>query len=444
MPVIMRLDQGSKPEPAPEPAPELGNESYNVKDKETEEIKNEPQVHIVEVSPRDGLQNIPEFISTETKVALIRRLAGTGLRTIEIASIVSPKAVPQLADWRDVLGHRTVRELSRSGWEGPAMETGSASASDSDSDSESSRQSESGFESETEPELDLEPREGLSLPILLPNLKGLSLLLSHSPRPAIGSICVFISATGPFSHRNINCSVGDGLLRAAEVTVAAKKAGIPRVRGYISCIFTDPITHERTDPSAVLHCTRFLLESGVDEIALSDTDGSGTAGLTSSLLRYLLENGVPVDRLACHFHDTRGRGLENAWAAYEVGVRVFDGSVAGLGGCPFAPGARGNVDTGSLVKMFEGNGVRTGVDLGLLDEVGKWVKGRLRGYREGGRNGDRNGTRTGLGAGKDEREERNEWIRAVGTAAAAATTTTTTRTGEHCGWAFSRPLGIER
>ncbi|KAL4762306.1 hydroxymethylglutaryl-CoA lyase [Aspergillus foveolatus] len=281
------------------------------------------RVHIVEVSPRDGLQNIPEFIPTEIKVALIGRLAGTGLLTIEIASVVSPKAVPQLADWRDVLGHRV----------------------------------------------------GLGLPILLPNLKGLSLLLSHSPRPPIRSICVFISATAPFSHRNINCSVDDGLLRAREVTVAAKKAGIPRVRGYISCIFTDPITREPTDPSAVLHCTRFLLESGADEIALSDTDGSGTPGLTSSLLRYLLENGVPLDRLACHFHDTRGNGLENVWAAYEVGVRVFDGSVAGLGGCPFAPGARGNVDTVSLVKMFEENGVRTGVDLGLLDEVGKWVKG---------------------------------------------------------------------
>ncbi|KAL4753429.1 hypothetical protein BDW72DRAFT_191114 [Aspergillus terricola var. indicus] len=425
----MRLYRESKPEAEAEN--EIKNENGTENEKE---IKNEPQVHIVEVSPRDGLQNILEFIPTETKVALIRQLAGTGLRTIEVASIVSPKAVPQLADWRDVLEHRTVRDLSRSGREGPA------SASASDSESESSQQSESGFESETESELELESREGLSLPVLLPNLKGLSLLLSHSPRPAIRSICVFISATAPFSHRNINCSVGDGLLRAREVTAAAKKAGIPRVRGYVSCIFTDPITHEPTDPSSVLHCTRFLIESGVDEIALSDTDGSGNAALTSSLLRYLLENGVPVDRLACHFHDTRGRGLENVWAAFEVGVRVFDGSVAGLGGCPFAPGARGNVDTGSLVKMFEGNGVRTGIDLGLLDEVGKWVKGRLRGYREGGRNGDRNGTRAAIGA-KDEREERSEWIRAVGTAAVAATTT---RTGEHCGWAFSRPMGIER
>ncbi|KAL3432515.1 hypothetical protein BDV09DRAFT_187480 [Aspergillus tetrazonus] len=398
----MRLYQESKPEP--ETGLQNGNKNEN-EHKNEDELKNEPQVHIVEVSPRDGLQNIPEFIPTEIKVGLIRRLAGTGLRTIEIASVVSPKAVPQLADWRAVLGHRAVRGLSQSGSGGPA----SASDSDSESESESSQQSESGFGSETESELELEPREGLGLPILLPNLKGLSLLLSHSPRPPIRSICVFISATAPFSHRNINCSVDDGLLRAREVTVAAKKAGIPRVRGYISCIFTDPITREPTNPSAVLHCTRFLLESGADEIALSDTDGSGSPGLTSSLLRYLLENGVPVDRLACHFHDTRGRGLENVWAAYEVGVRVFDGSVAGLGGCPFAPGARGNVDTVSLVKMFEENGVRTGVDLGLLDEVGKWVKGRLRGYRECGRNGDRNGTIIGIGAGKDEREERGEW-----------------------------------
>ncbi|KAL4994730.1 hypothetical protein BDV10DRAFT_188773 [Aspergillus recurvatus] len=428
----MRLHKESRPEPEPQQGKEK-----------------DPQVHIVEVSPRDGLQNIPGFIPTETKISLIRRLAGTGLRTIEVASVVAPKAVPQLADWRDVLGHRTVRALLRSGRGGDdsGMETGSGSGSGSGSDSgsESSQQSESSFESESETERERAPelRKRLNLPILLPNLKGLSLLLSHTHDPAVKSICVFVSATSPFSHRNTNCSVADGLLRAREVTTAAKKAGVSRVRGYISCIFNDPITHEPTAPSAVLHCTRFLLESGVDEIALSDTDGSGTAGLTSSLLRYLLGNGVPVTKLACHFHDTRGTGLENAWAAYEAGVRVFDGSVAGLGGCPFAPGARGNVDTGSLVRMFEEKGVRTGLDLGLLDEVGMWVRGVLGGYEGGGRAGDRDGSRMGIGDGKDEREERREWARTVGAAASTATATTKTR-GGHCGWAFSRPLGVER
>ncbi|KAL5045064.1 hypothetical protein BDW71DRAFT_90661 [Aspergillus fruticulosus] len=408
----MRLHKEFKPEPEPEPEP--GKEK-------------EPQVHIVEVSPRDGLQNIPDFIPTETKISLIRRLAGTGLRTIEIASVVSPRAVPQLADWRDVLGHRSLRGLLQFGCD-----------ENDEDDSESSQRSEASFESETGAEL----TESLNLPVLLPNLKGLSLLLSHAHNPNIKSICVFISATSPFSHRNTNCSVADGLLRAREVTVAAKKAGISRVRGYISCIFNDPITHEATAPSAVLHCTRFLLESGVDEVALSDTDGSGNAGLTSSLLKYLLGNGVPVTKLACHFHDTRGTGLENVWAAFEAGVRVFDGSVAGLGGCPFAPGARGNVDTASLVRMFEGKGVRTGVDLGLLDQVGMWVKEFLGGNKDGGRSSDRDGSRTGIADGKDEREERSEWARTVGTA--ASTVTATSRTGGHCGWAFSRPLGIER
>ncbi|KAL4975945.1 hypothetical protein BDW66DRAFT_166844 [Aspergillus desertorum] len=384
----------------------LLQESKPERDREKEK---KPQVHIVEVSPRDGLQNIPEFIPTEAKVSLIRRLAGTGLRTIEIASVVSPKAVPQLADWRDVLGHRTVRGLLRSGCDGgneddddSGMETSSATGSLSDPGS--SRQSESEAEGGGEPR----PRDALNLPVLLPNLKGLSLLLSHSHTPSIKSICVFISATSPFSHRNINCSVGDGLLRAREVAVAAKQAGISRVRGYISCIFTDPITHERTAPSAVLHCTRSLLESGVDEVALSDTDGSGNADLTSSLLKYLLGNGVPVDRLACHFHDTRGMGLANVWAAFEAGVRVFDGSVAGLGGCPFAPGAKGNVNTASLVRMFEGRGVSTGVDLGLLDEVGAWVKGVLAGYKEGGRAGN--------GGGGDGTEDKSERARANGSA----------------------------
>ncbi|KAL6235696.1 hypothetical protein BDW75DRAFT_132409 [Aspergillus navahoensis] len=414
----MRLHKEFRPEPEPEPATGKG-----------------PQVHIVEVSPRDGLQNIPSFIPTETKISLIRRLAATGLRTIEIASVVSPKAVPQLADWRDVLGHRSVRRLMRFGCDETEADPASEpdSGSDSDSGSKSSQQNESDFGSDGEREPG--PRESLSLPILLPNLKGLSLLLAHAQNPTVKSICVFISATEPFSHRNTNCSVADGLRRAREVTTAAKKAGITRVRGYISCIFTDPITHEPTGPSAVLHCTRSLLESGVDEIALSDTDGSGNASLTSSLLKYLLANGIPVTKLACHFHDTRGMGLENVWAAFEAGVRVFDGSVAGLGGCPFAPGAKGNVETESLVRMFEGRGVRTGVDLGLLDEVAMWVKGVLAGYRE-------SNSRVGERDGKDQREERREWTRTVG--AAASTATATTRTGGHCGWAFSRPLGIER
>ncbi|KAL4961267.1 hydroxymethylglutaryl-CoA lyase [Aspergillus stella-maris] len=287
-------------------------------------------VRIVEVSPRDGLQNIPEHIPTATKLALIQRLSRTGLTTIEITSIVSPRAVPQLSDCRELLSH----------------------------------------ENQENP---------LHLPVLIPNLKGLTIATSLGVR----SISVFISATEPFSQNNTKCTVSEGLTRARDVTIQAKEMGMS-VRGYISCIFTDPISNTPTDPEDVLRCTRELLEMGVDEVALSDTTGTGTPSLVHSLITYLTisPNTIPLNKLAVHFHDSYSRGLSNVWAAYEAGIRVFDGSVAGLGGCPFAPGARGNVASEEVVGMFEGRGVRTGVDLDMLEGVAGWVRGVLGQYQD--------------------------------------------------------------
>ncbi|KAL4943478.1 hypothetical protein BDV06DRAFT_211046 [Aspergillus oleicola] len=299
-------------------------------------------VRIVEVSPRDGLQNIPHQIPTSTKLELIHRLTRTGLTTIELTSIVSPRAVPQLADCREILGHKSIRELNRG----------------------SSRGCRTGDDGTDSGEL--------SLPVLIPNLKGLHIAISHNVR----SISVFISATDRFSLSNTNCTVSEGLARAREVTIRARKMGI-NVRGYISCIFTDPFSNAPTDHASVLRCTRDLLDAGVSEIALSDTTGTGTPSQVHSLITYLTSppHNIPLENLAVHLHDSYGRGLKNVWAAYEAGIRVFDASVAGLGGCPFAPGAKGNVATEEVVSLFESRGVRTGVDIHELEKVGNWVEG---------------------------------------------------------------------
>ncbi|KAL4801966.1 hypothetical protein BDV18DRAFT_68565 [Aspergillus unguis] len=314
-------------------------------------------VTIREVSPRDGLQNIPFPIPTETKIELIDRLTRTGLRTIELTSVVSSKAVPQLADWREIVASHVVR--SKQGGECNESEGSNPS---SRSMSRSSICSDESYS---------RPNPQLLLPVLIPNLQGLRLLQPHFSPPAIS---VFVSATLPFSLTNTHCTIAEGLARARAVTHAAKESGTAWVRGYISCITRDPITCSPTPHSSVLQCAEYLLDSGVDEVVLSDTDGSGTAASVDSLLMYLKDNGVDMDNMAGHFHDTFHRGLENVWAAYCHGVRVFDGSIAGLGGCPFAPGAKGNTDTGEMVQMFEQRGIPTGVDRAVLAETGRWIK----------------------------------------------------------------------
>ncbi|CAG8076650.1 unnamed protein product [Penicillium olsonii] len=284
-------------------------------------------VRIVEVGPRDGLQNIRDTIPTSTKLELIQRLHQTGLQTIELTSVVSPKAIPQLADCREVLGNPDIKALL----ENPQ----------------------------------------LRLPVLVPNVKGLEI----AKQLGVREIAVFISATEGFSKANINCTVEQGIERSTQLASLAIASDI-LVRGYVSCIFADPFDGPTPLP-AVLRCVRSLLDAGCYEVSLGDTLGIGSPANVRELLNYLITNGIPVERLAGHFHDTYGQAAANAWEAFNNGITVFDSSVGGLGGCPFAPGAKGNVASEDLVYMFHNAGISTGVDLSKLVETGNWVCKKL-------------------------------------------------------------------
>ncbi|KAJ5749619.1 aldolase [Penicillium manginii] len=290
-------------------------------------------VRIVEVGPRDGLQNIHDSVPTPTKLELIRRLRETGLSTIELTSVVSPRAVPQLKDCREILRDTKVKNLLQN--------------------------------------------SRLRLPVLVPNEKGFKIAIEHGVR----EVAVFVSATEGFSKANINCTVQEGIERAKRVAALASAtngAGESQiaVRGYVSCIFADPFDGP-TPHSAVLHCVQQLLQAGCYEISLGDTLGVGSPSNVRNLLAYLKDNNIPLARLAGHFHDTYGQAVANVWEAYTCGLTVFDSSVSGLGGCPFAPGAKGNVATEDLVYMFDNAGISTGVDLARLTEVGTWISKQL-------------------------------------------------------------------
>ncbi|KAM0426421.1 hypothetical protein ACHAPT_008468 [Fusarium lateritium] len=285
------------------------------------------QARIVEVGPRDGLQNISQQVPTDVKIELLDRLHDAGLKTIEVTSIVSPKAVPQLQDCRAVLKSPSVQAL-----------LGDAS---------------------------------LRLPVLVPNKKGIDI----ARQLGVKEVAVFVSAAEGFSKANINCTVDQGIARARVVCEEAKKFGC-HVRGYVSCIFADPFDGP-TPPTAVLKTVNALLEMGCYEISLGDTLGVGSPKDVRTLISLLDKNNIPLDRIAGHFHDTYGQALANVWEAFTCGVRVFDSSVAGLGGCPFAPGAKGNAATEDLVYMFDRAGVHTGVNLSKLAAVGAWVSDKL-------------------------------------------------------------------
>lgn len=283
-----------------------------------------PAVSILEVGPRDGLQNIKTKISTAVKIELIDRLASTGLRNIEVASFVSPKWVPQLAD-----GHEVMKQ---------AIQTARASS--------------------------------LRIPVLAPNMKG----FQNAYAAGAQDVEVFASATEAFSKANQNCSV-DEALDAAERVAAEAKAKNVAVRGVISCIFSDPYSGP-TDPAQVLRVAKRFLEMGCYEVGLGDTLGVGTAKQTRELLDVLLRE-IPAHQLAGHFHDTYGQAISNVFAAYDMGIRSFDASVAGLGGCPYAMGAKGNLATEDLVYAFENSGIDTGIDLLGLSHVGHWISQQI-------------------------------------------------------------------
>jgi isopropylmalate/homocitrate/citramalate synthase len=276
---------------------------------------------VVEVGPRDGLQNEPQPVATETKAELIARLAGAGLKTIEVTAFVSPRRVPQMAD-HDVL----LRSLRR--------------------------------------------QSDVTYAVLVPNMQGFEAAVAAGAE----EVAVFAAASESFSQHNIGCSIAESMDRFRPVLAAAKQRGV-RVRGYVSCALGCPY-EGAVAPSAVAGVARELHEMGCWEISLGDTIGLGTPLQTKAVL-WDVAKYVPVSRLAGHYHDTWGRALLNVYASLEEGVRAFDSSVAGLGGCPYAPGAAGNVATEDLVAMLHALGVETGIDLRLVCETAAWICERL-------------------------------------------------------------------
>jgi hydroxymethylglutaryl-CoA lyase len=279
------------------------------------------KARIVEVGPRDGLQNEPGEVPTAVKLELIERLADAGLPSVEATAFVSPKWVPQMAD------HTEVMERIRR-------------------------------------------KPGVSYPVLTPNLKGF-----EAARAAGASeVAIFGAASETFSKKNINCSIAESLERFLPITAAAAQHGM-RVRGYVSCVLGCPYEGE-VKPERVAEVAAALHAMGCYEVSLGDTIGVGTPGKTKAMIEACARR-VPLERLAGHYHDTYGQALANIYASLEAGVTTFDSSVAGLGGCPYAKGASGNVATEDVVYMLHGLGVHTGVDLDKLVAIGRWICGLL-------------------------------------------------------------------
>lgn len=299
----------------------------NCNDKDIRDITNKflkgiPRfVKIVEVGPRDGLQNEKNTVPTGVKVELIRRLVSSGLPVVEATSFVSPKWVPQLADARDVM--EAVRDL-----------------------------------------------EGARLPVLTPNLKGFEAAIAAGAK----EVAIFASASEAFSKSNINCSIEESLVRYRAVARAAKDLSIP-VRGYVSCVVGCPV-EGAIPPSKVAYVAKELHDMGCFEISLGDTIGVGTPGTVVPMLEAVMAV-VPVEKLAVHFHDTYGQSLPNILISLQMGISTVDCSVAGLGGCPYAKGASGNVATEDVVYMLSGLGVETNVDLRKLMLAGDFINKHL-------------------------------------------------------------------
>ncbi|MCC5812985.1 MAG: hydroxymethylglutaryl-CoA lyase [Ectothiorhodospiraceae bacterium] len=278
-------------------------------------------VKIVEVGPRDGLQNESAVIPAEVKLELIHRLADTGLQTVEATAFVSPKWVPQMADHDAVL--RGIRR-----------------------------------------------KPGVNYPVLTPNIKG----YENATAAGAEEVAVFGAASESFSRKNINCGIDESLERFAPIMERAKADGV-RVRGYVSCVLGCPYEGDIA-PATVAHVAETLYSMGCYEISLGDTIGVGTPLKAQRMIDAVAER-VPMDRLAAHFHDTYGQALTNLLAVMQLGVRTVDSSVAGLGGCPYAKGASGNVATEDVVYMLNGMGIRSGVDLDALANTGRWICGQL-------------------------------------------------------------------
>jgi len=275
------------------------------------------RVRLVDVGPRDGLQNEQAIVPTDVKVTLIDLLSDAGFPAVEATAFVSPKWVPQMADASDVMAR-------------------------------------------------IRRKPGVRYPVLTPNMKGFEAALAAKT----DEVAVFVAASETFSRRNINCSIAESLERAKPVFEAARANGV-RVRGYISCVLGCPY-EGNVDPGQVAEVAEALHRLGAYEVSLGDTIGTGTAGKTQTLIRTVSER-VSIESLAGHFHDTYGQALTNLYAALELGVATFDCSVAGLGGCPYAKGATGNVASEDVVYLLQGLDVETGIDMTKLRRAGQFI-----------------------------------------------------------------------
>lgn len=278
-------------------------------------------VRIYEVGPRDGLQNEKQNVPTSVKIELIERLADAGLTYVEATSFVSPKAVPQMADHTEVMAG-------------------------------------------------IKRKEGVIYPVLVPNVRGMEAALAAD----VQEIAIFASASEEFSQRNINCSIAESYARFEPVIEMARHANIP-VRGYVSCVVGCPYEGE-VDPHVVADVAKHLYEMGCYEISLGDTIGIGTPETTRKMLEAVIAV-VPVKHLALHCHDTYGRALENIRVGLEMGVSVIDSSVAGLGGCPYAEGASGNVATEKVLDLLNGLGISSGVNMQAILDTAAFISKEL-------------------------------------------------------------------
>jgi len=280
-------------------------------------MKYPDRVKMVEVGPRDGLQNEKKTVPADVKVELIDRLAAAGLPVVEAGSFVSPKWVPQMADSGEVM-----KRIHR--------------------------------------------RDGVSYPVLVPNMQGLGAAIAAGATEVAG----FAAATETFSQKNTNCSIAESLTRQKTVCHAAIDAGL-RVRGYVSVVLGCPYEGE-VKPAQVADVVRRLWDMGCYEVSLGDTVGMGTPAKTQRMIEAVCAH-VPVEQLGGHFHDTYGQAIANILASLEMGMATFDSSVAGLGGCPYSPGATGNVATEDVLYMLDGMAIETGVDMDALLDAAEFI-----------------------------------------------------------------------
>jgi hydroxymethylglutaryl-CoA lyase len=278
-------------------------------------------VKIVEVGPRDGLQNEKQIISSEIKIELIERLADAGMKSIESASFVSPKWVPQMGDASAVM-----KGIKR--------------------------------------------EQDISYSALVPNLKG----MQGAIEAGVKEVAIFTAASEAFCQKNINCSIEESLTRFDSIVQLAQKHDIA-VRGYVSTVLGCPYQGQ-VDFQQVATVSKHLFEMGCYEVSLGDTIGVGTAQHVKTMLEIVAE-GIPIDKLAVHFHDSYGQAVANIYAAIEMGVRTIDSSVAGLGGCPYAKGASGNVASEDVVYLLNGLGLNCGIDLDKLVSIGHWISAHI-------------------------------------------------------------------